>query len=292
MCNGSEIEIQNSGATAITSMQIEYSINNGIKGTYNWTGNLNFMEKAIVVLPTIANYWNSLTNGTNTFLARIISTNGQSDQYIHNDDIIREFSASEVLLSNFVLEFTTNAAGFQSSYNVRDENGSILVQRSSLASNSTYRDTFNLTAGCYSINVFDSNDDGLSFFGNTNGNGSVRIKNLIGSTLKIFEPNFGDGFKYSFTIPTTVNIDEVELSQSISIYPNPASSRLTLETTGLKNNVWNIFDGMGRRVATGRTLNEHHSKTQISVDDYAAGIYYLHLSNGGTTTVKKFTISK
>ncbi|MFT6165385.1 MAG: hypothetical protein ACJASF_000064 [Vicingaceae bacterium] len=292
VCNGSEIEIQNSGATAITAMQIEYSINNGIKGTYNWTGNLNFMEKEIVVLPTIANYWNSLTNGTNTFVARIISTNGQSDQYIHNNDITRGFSASEVLSSNFVLEFTTNAAGFQSSYNVRDENGSVLVQRSSLASNSTYRDTFNLTAGCYSINVFDSNDDGLSFFGNSNGNGSVRIKNLTGSTLKIFEPNFGDGFKYSFTIPTTVSIDEVELSQSISIYPNPASNLLTLETTGLNNSIWSIFDGMGRRVASGLTLGEHHTKTKINVDNYAAGIYYMHLSNGGSTTVKKFVVSQ
>lgn len=290
VCNGSEIEIQNSGATAITTMHIEYSINNGIKGTYNWTGNLNFLDKATVILPTVANFWNSLTNGTNTFVAQILTVNGQSDQYVHNDDIIREFSATEVILSNFVLEFTTNAAGFQSSYNVRDENGSILMQRSSLNNNSTYRDTFNLNAGCYSINVFDSNDDGLSFFANSSGNGSIRIKNLIGSTLKIFEPNFGDGFKYSFTVPTTVSLNEVDLSHSISLYPNPATHSITIETTGLKNSNWSVFDGMGRMVTTGFTINVHHAKTQINIDNYAAGIYYLHFTNKEKTTVKKFIV--
>jgi hypothetical protein len=195
------------------------------------------------------------------------------------------------LLSNFVLEFTTNAAGFQSSYNVRDENGSVLLQRSGLGNNSTYRDTFNLTAGCYSINVFDTNDDGISFFGNSNGNGSIRIKNLTGSTLKIFEPNFGDGFKHSFTIPTTVGINKIALSESISLYPNPADDFTTLETTGLNNSIWSIFDGTGRRVTSGTTLNEHHTKTKINVAHFAAGIYYLHLTNEGKTKVKKFMIS-
>jgi hypothetical protein len=290
VCDGSEIEIQNSGATAITSMQIEYSINNGTKGTYNWSGNLNFLDKATVILPSPANFWNSLTNGTNIFTARIISTNGLTDQYVHNDAITREFSASEVLLSNFVLEFTTNLAGAESSYNVRDENGGIIIQRSGLGSNSTYRDTFNLTAGCYSFNVFDTNDDGLSFFANSSGNGSIRIKNLTGSTIKIFEPDFGDGFKYSFTIPTTVGINEVELSQSISIYPNPAKHFITLETTGLSNGIWNVFDGMGRQIASGLTANDHHAKTQIDIHNYAAGIYYLHLSNKGQTQVKKFVV--
>jgi len=291
VCNGSEIEIQNSGATAITSMQIEYWINNGIKATYHWTGSLNFLDKSTILLPTAPNFWNSLSNGNNRFIARIVSTNGASDQYIYNDSISRHFSASEVLLSNFVLEFTTNAAGFQSSYNVRDENGSVLLQRSGLGNNSTYRDTFNLTAGCYSINVFDTNDDGISFFGNSNGNGSIRIKNLTGSTLKIFEPNFGDGFKHSFTIPTTVGINKIALSESISLYPNPADDFTTLETTGLNNSIWSIFDGTGRRVTSGTTLNEHHTKTKINVAHFAAGIYYLHLTNEGKTKVKKFMIS-
>ena len=290
VCNGSEIEIQNSGATTITTMQIEYSINNGIKATYNWTGNLTFLEKETVVLPTVANFWNSLSNGNNSFVASIISTNGISDQYVHNNDINREFSASEILPSSFVLEFTTNAAGFQSSYNVRDENGGILVQRSGLGNNTTYRDTFNLTTGCYSINVFDSNDDGLSFFGNSNGNGSVRIKNLIGSTLKIFQPNFGDGFKYSFSIPTTVGIDEINLGQNVSVYPNPAITSLTFESSGFSNAEWIIYDAMGRRLESGITPSAHYSKSAINIEDFANGIYFIHLVKGDRTAVKKFIV--
>mgnify|MGYP000205428827 FL=1 len=146
--------------------------------------------------------------------------------------------------------------------------------------------------GCYSINVFDTNDDGMSCFANNSGNGSIRIKNLGGSTTKIFEPDFGDGFKYSFSIPTVVGINEIDLSESISVYPNPATSVITLETTGLIQSNWDIFDGIGRKVTSGTTPNDHHAKDQINVENYSAGIYYLHLTNGGKTMVKKFMINR
>lgn len=292
VCNGAEIEIQNSGSTPITTIVIEYNINNGVKANYTWTGNLNFLEKTTISLPTPVNFWNSLTNGTNTFSAQILSTNGVADQYVHNNAIGRNFSASEVLGSGLILEFTTNLAGFQSSYNVQDESGSVLVQRSGLGNNTTYRDTFNLTAGCYSINVFDTNDDGLSFFANSSGNGSIRIKNLTGSTLKIFEPDFGDGFSYNFTIPTTVGVDEIKLSESVSLYPNPANNVVTLETNGLMNSNWNIYDGMGRTISSGLLNSQHHSKTKLNVENFANGIYYIHINKDGVTKVEKFIIQR
>lgn len=292
VCNGSEIEIQNSGATPITSMQIEYWVNSGPKATYNWSGTLNFMDKATVSLPTITDFWSRLNNGNNQFFAKILSTNGQSDQYATNDSISRSFSASEVFASNFILEFITNAAGSQSSYNVTDENGGVLVQRTGLGNNTTYIDTFNLTTGCYSINVFDTNNDGLSFFANNSGDGSVKIKNLTGSTLKTFEPGFGDGFKYSFTIATTIGIDEIDLSESISLYPNPATSTITLETTGMAESDWHIFDRMGRKISSGTTTTNHHSKAQIIIENYASGIYYLRLTNGVTSMVKQFVVTQ
>jgi hypothetical protein len=292
VCNGSEIEIQNSGATTITAMQIEYWINAGTRSTFTWTGNLTFLQSAIISLPTLSTFWTSLASGTNSFSASITSVNGVSDQYVHNDEISRPFNTTEVMPSSFILELRTNAAGFQNSYNVSDENGAILLQRSGLSNNTTYKDTFNLTMGCYSINVFDTNDDGMSFFANNSGNGSIRIKNLGGSTTKIFEPDFGDGFKYSFSVPTVVGINEIDLSESISVYPNPATSVITLETTGLIQSNWDIFDGIGRKVTSGITPNDHHTKDQINIENYSAGIYYLHLTNGGKTMVKKFMINR
>ena len=292
VCDGSEIEIQNSGATTITSMQIEYWINAGTRSTFTWSGNLTFLQRTIVSLPTLSTFWASIATGNNSFSASITSVNGVSDQYVHNDKISRPFNATEIMASNFVLELRTNSAGFQNSYNVSDENGAVLLQRSGLSNNTTYKDTFNLTMGCYSINVFDTNDDGMSFFANNSGNGSIRIKNLGGSTTKIFEPDFGDGFKYSFSVPTVVGINEIDLSESISVYPNPATSVITLETTGLIQSNWVIFDGIGRKITSGTTTNNHHAKDQINVENYSAGIYYLHLTNGGKTRVKKFMINK
>ena len=290
VCNGAEIEIQNSGATAITTMVIEYEINGSTRTSYTWTGNLNFLEKATVSLPTPTNFWSTLSNGMNTFTASIISTNGVADQYVHNNDISREFSATEVLISNFVLEFRTNSAGFQSSYNVKDGSGTTLLQRSGLNGNTTYRDTFNLTSGCYSINVFDSNDDGISFFANTAGNGSIRIKNLTGSTLKIFEPDFGDNLVYNFSIPTVVGLNELSYSQSLSIYPNPANTNMIIESSGFENAEWTIYDGIGRTVKSGLNSSQHLSKLKVDVSALSSGVYFVHMTKGRNIEVRKFTV--
>lgn len=291
VCSNAEIVFQNSGSSQITTAVFEYWINNGTKDLFTWNGALNFLETTTINLPTSATFWSQLTSGSNTFYARIVSTNGQSDQYIYNDTIIRNFTSAEVVQSSFIIEFITNSAGFQNSYELRDDVGAVLFQRSGLASNTTYRDTFNLSLGCYSLNVFDSNDDGLSFFGNSNGNGSVRLKSTGGSTLKIFEPNFGDGFQYNFTISTPVGIEELNLGQSISISPNPVSDQLSIETTGLNNAIWTVYDDLGRKLQSGNTPNDlHHSVTFLDVSTFENGLYFIHFTKENISNVQKFIV--
>ncbi|MBL4710871.1 MAG: T9SS type A sorting domain-containing protein [Flavobacteriales bacterium] len=292
VCSNAEIIFQNSGSTQITTAVFEYWINNGTKDLFTWSGSLDFLEKATINLPTSAPFWTQLSSGSNTFYARLVSTNGLGDQYIHNDTIIRNFIASEVVQSNFIIEFMTNSAGFQSRYEVRDDAGALVFQNSGLASNTTYRDTFNLSLGCYSLNVFDSNDDGLSFFGNSNGNGAVRLKTPSGTILKVFEPNFGDGFQYNFTISTIVGIEELDLGRSISISPNPVSNQLSIETTGLNHASWVVYDELGRKLQSGVTPNDlHHSITLLNVSNFENGLYFIHFTKKESSNIQKFIVS-
>ncbi|MEM8906658.1 MAG: LamG-like jellyroll fold domain-containing protein, partial [Bacteroidota bacterium] len=57
-CNQPIVLIQNLGATELTSLSIEYGIQNGNSLTYEWTGSLAFLESEEVVLPVDdLNFW-------------------------------------------------------------------------------------------------------------------------------------------------------------------------------------------------------------------------------------------
>lgn len=291
-CKDAEIVLQNSGSGQLTSAVIEYWINSGPKSTFNWVGNLNFLDDINIVLPTNTAFWSATTTTNNQFYARIASANGVSDQYSANDSIIRSFEVSDMLPPSFYIQFTTNNAASESSYDIRDNTGAILFQRNNMSNNSTYRDTFNLTAGCYSFNVYDSDDDGLSFFANNDGTGSVRINKIGGSLQKSFNSDFGDGFQYNFTLNTLVGIDEIEMGESIILYPNPTKNQISIETTGLENANWAIYDAQGREIQSGRIAQDHHSTSTLDVSAYDNGIYFIHFNKEGSTAVQKFIISK
>ena len=73
ICHNPTIQIQNTGSTPLTTAKIEYWVNgNTNHETYNWTGNLNFLEKADVVLPSGNSLWSGMTGTvSNKFNAKI-----------------------------------------------------------------------------------------------------------------------------------------------------------------------------------------------------------------------------
>ena len=51
ICSKPKIIIQNTGSTTLTSLQIDYWVNNSVNHeTFLWTGNLGFLEKKEVTL--------------------------------------------------------------------------------------------------------------------------------------------------------------------------------------------------------------------------------------------------
>ena len=58
ICSKPQVIIQNTGTDILTSLRIKYWINNSTTPqVYNWTGNLNFLEKEEVELPDSPNLW-------------------------------------------------------------------------------------------------------------------------------------------------------------------------------------------------------------------------------------------
>lgn len=291
VCNDVQIVVQNVGSTPITTVEIDYWINSNTKETYTWNDSLNFLEEATISLPVSNQFFDLATTNGNTFRAEIKTVNGLVDNYSHNNHYESEFSITEILSSDFYIQFITNSAGNESSYDLRNDTGGIVFQRNGMASNTTYRDTFNLGSGCYTLNVYDSDDDGLSFFANNDGNGSIRMRKIGGRNFfKTFNPDFGGGFSYNFTIPSATGLNEINLGESISIFPNPTSQVLTIETTGLQNAQWEVYNVQGQKVSSGRTNSQHHSKFKLNVDQFKDGLYFIRFASQKAQQTKHFMV--
>ena len=84
-----------------------------------------------------------------------------------------------------------------------------IFQRNTLTNTTTtYKDTFDLAPGCYSITLEDTDSDGIGFWysaipvidggeGETN-DGTFRIKKVGGPVVKTLDRDFGNYSKFNF----------------------------------------------------------------------------------------------
>lgn len=287
ICRHPQVVIRNTGSTALTSLTIEYWVNNNtVKDTYQWTGNLAFMETAEVSLPASANLWSAITAPSgNVFHVNLRNPNGGSDAYTLNNTFQSVFNITEVVPSNFIVQFKTNLVGAESSYKIVDQDGNLVFQRNNMANNLLYRDTFNLGGGCYSFIVEDTDEDGIDFWANNDGIGYVRFRKGDGSALKIFEPDFGKSIVYNFTVDYPLSYEEIYEPITLQVYPNPARSQFTIEMNeGGKGNI-RLFNQFGQEVFAPFTRQGHRWIFQSG--QLARGMYYVQLTDERGRTVSK-----
>ena len=82
----------------------------------------------------------------------------------------------------------------------------------------------------------------------------------------------------------TVGVEENTL-ESVSIYPNPANSMLTIDG-GNAEYTYTMYNGMGQIVANGKA----NGVERVNVSDMAKGIYFLRLANGTQVRVDKVVV--
>jgi hypothetical protein len=290
ICDEPIIIIENTGTTALTSAVIEYSINNNPPSTYTWTGNLSFLQSAEVVLPFTATFWENVLGSNNTFTARLVSVNGQTDQYAPNNQMSSEFNIPDVVPTPVIVYFRTNLFGNESSYDLRDENDNIIFSRSNMANNTIYRDTLYETSGCFTLNVYDSDEDGLAFFANNDGSGGVQLRRMNGFTYKTFGSDFGAGFSYQFTANSPLTIEEPSVEPSLSVFPNPADEMLNIELMGIQKGTWELYNMQGQRLRSGIVNGTGYELINVDIQDMAAGLYLVRLSSNGQVMSKKVVI--
>jgi hypothetical protein len=96
-------------------------------------------------------------------------------------------------------------------------------------------------------------------------------------------PNAGSSLAgESTSVPT------IGSAASFNAYPNPATNAITINADGISSSNWNIavYDLRGKVIATQTTISSNSNlNTNIDCSKWAAGMYYVQISNDVETKV-------
>ena len=299
-CQNPRIILRNTGSTNLTSATIRIWIgadgNNFI--THNWTGNLAFLEEEIVEIPITPQWWQDYLNVT-TFTALIEGVNGTSDEYSNNNKYTVEFTPSEFVSYPIYIWFKTNNKAVENDLFLRDQNGNIVFSRTVLANTTEYKDTFDLPMGCYTIEITDSDHDGLGFWysNQTEGetSGFLRVRKVGGSTIYTFPNDFGRYSSFSFSVDYALGIEEKIEDFVFSVYPNPNRGVFSLNLDNFQGDELTIevCNELGAIIYSDAVLDnnaEGYLQKEINLDGVPAGLYFVKVTSENRTATKKIII--
>ncbi|MDD3771600.1 MAG: T9SS type A sorting domain-containing protein, partial [Weeksellaceae bacterium] len=86
----------------------------------------------------------------------------------------------------------------------------------------------------------------------------------------------------------TLDTNEPTAINEIMVYPNPASTEITIEIQNNKNSLITLTDMTGKQVYSG---DFHGTKMSLNVERYAKGIYILTVFSRQHTYFKKIIIN-
>ncbi len=289
-----KVKVFNNGINDITSLKFDYSFNSAANSTYNWTGKISSLEEVIIDLPSVNypvinnNFINVTVSEPNGVTDGIPGNNTGSDQFSVVDlNSLTEYDAF------MTLSLTTDQYASETSWEVVDRFGAVVYSGDGYSSNSTYTVQMNLQDGeCYSFNIYDSFGDGICC---GYGNGSYSITDGSGTVL-ISGGSFGSGEGLDFKTFNTVNTENVDLEESLSIFPNPTSDQFTIQFNLEESKKLNIelMNALGQRVRTLSANNFAAGQTNLPVDatDLVPGFYFVTFRSEEGVVTRKVTIQK
>ncbi|MBK7241616.1 MAG: T9SS type A sorting domain-containing protein [Flavobacteriales bacterium] len=288
ICYDPLVELRNAGGTDLTEVTFTYSVSGGTPLTYTWNGNLKHMQTALVSLPVVnASFWNG--DNEHVFTATVSTPNGGSDMYSANDSYNTTFALPSVYTTDVLLHYKTNNRPSENTVTVRDITGTVVFNRSAHVANTVYIDTLNLADGCYTVEVLDTGNDGLSYWADTDaGTGYFRLKKPNGATLQTFQSEFGRKLHWPFTVATGVGIDEDTKAIQLSAFPNPSHGHFSIDLGDEQGSAqYVVLNALGKEVENGSLTLNGNGLHDIDLSHLADGIYQFRVSTeSGTGTLR------
>lgn len=248
VCMNPVIVIKNTGSATLTTLTISYGMG-GPTNTFTWTGSLDFLDTAWVTLPPFT--W---VTGATSFVVTLSAPNGGTDQYAYNNSATTVFTYPTVMPYTFVIEFRSNQNWWENGYELKNSAGVVLYSRTATAANTIYRDTVILPYDCYEFRLYDSGEDGLSWWANPGqGTGYIRFRSATSMTiLKSFGADFGGEVRMQFTVGLTNSTNDIVTADQneLNVYPNPTDGHvfMNFNLTKQQDGVIEVYDILGNVV--------------------------------------------
>ena len=291
ICGNPKFIFKNLSNQNVTTVQFEYGIEGYNSSYYQWTGNLAPLQEEEITLPTM-NPYDFAQTGYNTFFVKAHTVNHVVDEDLTDNAMTSQFESVKDFPSDFRVVLKTNNYGNESAWTITDMSGTVLFEQNGPASNQTHETMITgLTQGCYKFTLTDANKDGLSFWANNSGSGSIRLRKATSNqTIQSFKADFGSKIEYYFTVGTPLTTGEYITEANISVLPNPNTGAFTV--TLPEENSFNqiqVVDITGRVIFTKPVTT---NKMDIELSDVKSGVYFIELHNGNTSISKKVVITK
>ena len=268
--------IINRGEETVTSATLTYQIGSGPVETIEWSGSIATKESDVVGSPVL-----DLTLGFN--LEASLAIDNIQDQFLDNNTIVREIdNYQDATYSTETVKLTllTDEYASETSWEFLDENGNVLEESpATLEDDTLYEVTFDVNLdACYSFVILDSFGDGIccGF-----GQGNYSLETETGDI--IFEGgDFGGSETTNFKISENLSSTDFEES-SIAIYPNPTNSKINIEVISSEELNIGLYDITGKLLFSNTMIGS----SQINLDAYSSGIYFVKLNDGSRSITKK-----
>lgn len=313
VCDHPRIVLRNSGSEPLTSCTITFGLPDAPQ-TFDWTGELEFLEEEEVVLTSLdETSWflageDEDAPATLNFFARVSAPNNLNDQAAWNNEIHSTFQRPPTYTymddpedaddNRLIIWVRTNLAPLETSVRLTHTDGTVYFERQYSEASTNYKDTIYLNRGCYAFEVFDTDQDGISFWANDDGAGFVRLRKA-GGNFKTFEGDFGKSILHYFHFDTDLINDVPALppqtrSLSLQLYPNPADDQLFFKLEGQASGrvYWRLYDSTGRQSAQGKLHNSSGENIQgvLPISGQSPGLYVVEFKNKGSVVRKRVII--
>jgi hypothetical protein len=111
----------------------------------------------------------------------------------------------------------------------------------------------------------------LNYSNNSQGNIEMVVMQIWDTNSSIWENS------QQITISYLLDIKDIALAEKTSIYPNPASEKITISTqNSFSDSKYFIRNQLGQNVINGNLLG---AETVIPIELLPSGIYYIQLEN-------------
>ena len=287
-CSGDiapEVTISNEGATTLTSVDVNYQVNNESVNTYNWTGSLAYGETEQLTLPSVA--FNLEDN--NDVLIYTTNPNGNPDEDPINDTTSTSFNSAQEVIPNIYLFLKLDDNPQETSWELKNSAGEVLYSGDNYVSAQEFvKDTFALTLDdCYTFYIYDEAGDGLTnggYYALRQSNFSVIYENDEFS-------NTDESVQFSVNL---VGMGEQNETSSFNVFPNPFTESTNVsfdlkQSSSVEIKVYNMLGEVVYVLPEQRMTAGQHVQS-IDASGLNRGIYFISLKKDGKLLTQKVTL--